>query len=56
MEPQINLLKEIRESFDLPVHVFVNDKGGKEIEGYEAFNAQDESQCLKVMKKCLNLK
>ncbi len=55
VEPQENLLKEIRENFKLPVHVYVNDKSGEKIGDYRHFNARDEGECLTVMKDCLGL-
>jgi nucleolar GTP-binding protein len=51
--PQENLLREIQENFHLPVHVFVNDKGGSFNAPYPVFDARDESKCEEIMKKCL---
>jgi len=56
IKPQLALLDEIKENFGVKVVVAANDKGEGTPEGYERFNATDEEDCLKLFKKCFELK
>jgi len=55
IEPQMNLLKEIGESFPIEVVAAVNDKGTGVPEGYPVFNATVPEDCERVFRECFGL-
>jgi nucleolar GTP-binding protein len=55
MNPQLNLLAEIRDNLRVDTYVAVNDKGTGVPDGYPVFNATKEEDCERVFKECFNI-
>jgi nucleolar GTP-binding protein len=55
LQPQMNLLAEIRENLRVETLVAVNDKGTGVPEGYPVFNATKEEDCVRIFKECFNI-
>lgn len=55
LQPQLNLMEEIKQNFDLKVIAAVNDKGTGTLPGYESFNATNPEECEKMFLNCFEL-